>query len=173
MKHFSKKILVALAALLFLQGCQRDDLCPAATQTTSLLVIRFYDVNDRETTQAPTNLSVKAVDKEEAFLTRINKDSIAIPLKTDANQTKYEFILNAPTTGQPTGDQSIQTNTDTISFNYGREQEYLNRACSFKVNYVDLKVSINEGEDGGWIKDFVIQKNNVEDETSAHIDIYY
>ncbi len=173
MKHFSRKIFFVLAALLFLQGCQHDDLCPATTQTTSLLVIRFYDVNDRESAQAPINLSIKAVNKDTAYLNRINKDSIAIPLRTDENKTQYEFTLNAPAAGQPSENQSIPTNTDVMTFNYGREQVYLNRACSYKVNYVDLKVSVDEGEDGGWIKDFVIEKTNIEDESSAHINIYY
>ena len=34
---------------------------------------------------------------------------------------------------------------DTISFTYGRQEEYINRACAYKITYVSLKENVNGG----------------------------
>lgn len=171
MKNLNLRVLLVFAVLLMISGCQRDDLCPAATQTTSLLVIRFYDVEELENPQAPTNLSVREINNDTTYFTRQNLDSIAIPLRTDQDQTIYEFILNDPENEDE--EQSIPTNADRLEFNYGRETTYLNRACSYKVEFVDLKVSLDEGEDGAWIQDITVEQTNIENENSAHISLYY
>lgn len=173
MKYFSKKLILGLTGLLFITACQRDDICPESTQTTSLLVIRFYDAQNRETPQAPINLRVREVGRDTSWIERKNLDSIAIPLRTNTDETLYEFTLNAQENDSIDENQSIPTNTDILRFSYAREQEYINRACSYKVNFIDLQVQQDTLEDGPWISDFIIEKTTVEDETSAHISIYY
>ncbi|MDT0646560.1 DUF6452 family protein [Zunongwangia sp. F260] len=173
MKSFySKTIFIALASILLFAGCQRDDICPASTQTTSLLVMRFYDIEDRETPQAPINLRIKAVEDTSVFMLDVNRDSIAIPLRTDQDITSYEFTFNYAEEEDP--DSPVeQNNTDIIDFYYAREEIYLNRACSFKINYSGLNARIDPGEDGAWILDYVIEQEEVENENNAHISFYY
>lgn len=175
MKHLNKSFIFTLALIigLVLSGCQRDDICPESTQTTSMLVIRFYDILERDNPQAPINLSIKEVGNENEYFKRQNLDSIAIPLRTDQDLTTYEFILNDPVNADEPGDQSIPTNKDIITFTYAQEQDYINRACSFKVNFIDLKVNLEEGEDGAWIGDYFIEQTEVENEANAHLSIYY
>ncbi|MFD1096209.1 DUF6452 family protein [Salegentibacter chungangensis] len=172
MKNLSIKFLAASFSLLSLMGCQKDDICPESTQTTPLLVLRFYDAQERDNAQAPINLSVREINNDTTWLYRVNRDSIVIPLRTDADQTQYEFILNDQES-DTIPDQSIETNTDLLTFSYAREQEYINRACSFKINYLDLKLQVDGEEDGEWIQDIFIEQTEVTDEASAHISLYY
>ncbi|MDT0676314.1 DUF6452 family protein [Autumnicola musiva] len=169
----NKFLLGLLLAITAFSGCQKDDICPASTQTTSLLIIRFYDIEDRETPQPPLNLRISAVGDTAIYTNDLfNADSIAVPLRTDADITAYEFTFNYAEEEDPESPVE-QNNTDTISFSYIREQEYLNRACSFKIDYSGLKVEVEPGEDEAWIEDFQIEQEEVIDETEAHLSLYY
>ncbi|MDT0691863.1 DUF6452 family protein [Salegentibacter sp. F188] len=169
---YSERIFIALATILLFSGCQRDDICPASTQTTSLLVISFYDIEDRETPQGPLNLQIKAAEDTLVFLENVNEETYAIPLRTDQDITTYEFTYNYAEEEDP--DSPVeQNNTDIIDFFYAREEVYLNRACSFKVNYSGLDTRIDPGEDGAWILDYVIEQEEVENENNTHISFYY
>lgn len=154
-------------------SCQRDDICPDSTPITPLLRISFFDFENPEIAKPPTNLRVKAADFDSILLNRINLSEISIPLKTDVDFTDYEFILNAPViTGEVSEDNS---NIDKIRFTYARNEIYVNRACSFKVNYIDLKAFPQPfAEDSDrWIKNIVVEEENIENETNTHIFIYH
>ncbi|RZS90431.1 DUF6452 family protein [Aquimarina brevivitae] len=165
------KILFSFLALLTLlvvivgnYSCERDDICPPGTPTTPLLIIKFFDNITRIDPKAPENLSIKAVDVEELFVSEFNQDSIGIPLKTNVLITEFEFTI----------EQEETTNTDTLSFEYTPVEEYVNSACGFRVTFEGLTNSL-VAEDGGtnWIKEIVIQEPNVTDETITHIYIYH
>ena len=150
----------ALGFLLlpFFSGCQKDDICPAGSETTPLLVIEFYDAEEPDQLEAVQNLVVQAVGKEEA-LGPVTNNTISIPLRTDANVTEYRFIRNFGGENE---------NTDIVRFTYNPATEYLNRACGFKVNYRDLNVNRQQDENVWILSDVVIQPN-VENEAEAHI----
>lgn len=158
---------------LFNFSCQRDDICPDSTPITPLLRISFFDIENPEIPKPPTNLRVKAADMDSIFLNRVNVSEISIPLKTDVDFTEYEFILNAQAI---TVDDSLSnSNTDKIRFTYARNEIYINRACSYKVNYINLKASpqtLAEDTDR-WIKNIVVEEENIENETNTHIFIYH
>lgn len=174
-KEFDLKILgiglIFLALINF--SCQRDDICPDSTPITPLLRISFFDIENPEIPKPPTNLRVKAADMDSIFLNRVNVSEISIPLKTDVDFTEYEFILNAQAI---TVDDSLSnSNTDKIRFTYARNEIYINRACSYKVNYINLKASpqtLAEDTDR-WIKNIVVEEENIENETNTHIFIYH
>lgn len=170
----SSRLILGLILLLLLNlGCQRDDICAESTVITPLLKISFFDAESGNDTIAKpvTNLSIKGVDTTGNFLTRINTSEISIPLKTDVDFTTYEFILNARTTGDST---SVE-NTDIVDFTYARNQEYINRACSFRVTYFDLvaKVQAETPDANKWIKRIIVDQSTVEDETTTHISIFH
>ena len=174
-KEFDLKILgIGLIFLALINsGCQRDDICPDATPITPLLRISFFDIENIEVPKPPTNLRVKAADMDSIFLNRVNLSEISIPLKTDVDITEYEFILNAQVITE--GDSVSNSNTDKIRFTYARDEIYINRACSYKVNYIDLKASPQTpAEDADrWIKNIVVEEENIENETNTHIFIYH
>lgn len=182
MKIGKYSFLLVLLLILTI-SCQRDDICAESIETTPLLIIRFYDIEEPDELKAPQNLSIRSVDSESTEFVvntgssgavtyyRYSRDSIAIPLKTNADLTEYVFTLN---TAQ--GD-STATNSgvrDTISFTYGRQEEYINRACAYKISYVGLKVDVDGGPNGqNWIEDIQIEEPNVEDQNQAHVSIFF
>lgn len=173
--------LVLCSGIFLVSGCQRDDLCPASTNTTPLLIIKFFDVAEPEETRSPTNLRVWDQQRDTILLNRVNVDSIAIPLKTFENNTEYAFTINASEIDEDEdeeddgdGDSEVLVpNTDILRFTYGREQVYVNRACAFKVIYSDLRLNIDAGEDEPWIQTYTVEQTEVEDETNRHIAIFY
>lgn len=187
-------LLAVLLLMICFQGCQRDDICPESTDTTPFLIIRFYENEDPFDPQAPQNLSIREVGRtyEEDSLNsyvsirsgqdetiryfQYSRDSLAIPLRTDSDITSLEFTVyteDIPVEGQQPTQQEQPENTDIITFTYGRQEEYLNRACAYKVNYVGLKIDQDAGEDGAWIQDIQIEQVNIEDQTNAHVSIFF
>ncbi|MFV8226884.1 DUF6452 family protein [Christiangramia aquimixticola] len=167
-------------------SCQRDDICPESTDTTPFLILRFYENVDPFDPVAPQNLSIK--DPEiEGYVTirsgqdetityfRYSKDSLAIPLKTSADITTFEFTVNTdniPEEGEETSQEQVE-NTDILTFTYGRNEEYINRACAYKMNFTGLKVSHDIGSDGAWIQDIEVEQVNIEDQNNAHVSIFF
>ncbi len=171
MKRYSGT-LVFLLALVMILSCQRDDICPASTDTTPLLIIRFYENQDPFDLKAPQNLRIQETGNDTSFVYyRYSQDSIAIPLRTDQDLSEFVFTLNASDTSATDAEPGI---ADTLVFSYGREQEYLNRACAFRVNYVGLKATLSDGPSGeDWIEDIQIEQANVENENQAHVSIFF
>lgn len=153
-------------------SCERDDICAEGTPTTPFLVIKFIDFDAGTQVKAPSELQVKAVGVENPFTLGTVTDSILIPLRNDASITDYEFTINSDTANN--SDTDPLPNKDTVSFQYTTEEEYVSSACGFKINYKGLTVSPPEaGDDGSWIKNITIQRENVTDETTAHVFIFH
>jgi len=174
-KNFFKcVILLVFCGILQLNNsCQRDDICPATTQTTPLLRIAFVDFEDPEIPKPPVNLRVKAADYDSIFLNRVNVAEISIPLRPNMDFTEYEFILNAPLIPAEGEDEpEDNSNTDRISFAYSPNEEYINRACSYRVSYQNLSATIS-GDNDRWISTILVEESNIENETDIHIYIYH
>lgn len=177
LKKISRLSFTGLFGMLLLTGCQRDDICPNTVDTTPQLIIRFYDAEAPEEPKAPTDLSIRAVNNDTILYYRISRDSIAIPLQTSEDGTEYLFTIDAPEInedGEIDPDDEDISNTDIISFLYAREEIYINRACAFKVNYLDLKVAIDDGDDEGrWVETYFLEQTTIENEANAHLSIYH
>ncbi|MCG9972048.1 DUF6452 family protein [Christiangramia crocea] len=172
MKRYTFNFLL-ICFLIASSGCQRDDICPQSTDTTPLLIIRFYDSEDPSEFKAPQNLRVRSLGNDTtAVYNRFSQDSIAIPLRTDQDVTEYIFTLNTPPDPVEGEEPGEPGNQDILTLSYGREEEYLNRACAFKVNYVGLKIDV-ENDDDNWIQDIQIEQPNVEDQNQSHVSIFF
>lgn len=162
-----------LCLLPFLKSCQRDDICPEATSVTPMLNIGFFDIEEIDLPKPPVNLRIQAEDYDTIYANRINESVISLPLRTDRDITNYEFTINAPVIPDE-GEEEVpgeNTNMDVISFTYTREQVYINRACSYKVNYLDLRADLLEDENH-WINNILISEENITNETDTiHIHI--
>lgn len=156
------RILKFLAAplLLLLLSCQKDDICPPGIETTPRLVIEFFDHEDPTTLKAVQNLYVFATGEEDTLLGPQTTNSISIPLRTDQGFTQYHFVIV----------QEEDTIEDVLTFYYNPATEYLNRACGYKINFLDLKVDQQEVEgEENWIRSYTILQENVENEATPHI----
>lgn len=174
-----KIVFITLSLLLALSfwNCEKDDICAEGTPVTPRLIIEFYDTANPTVLKNVTNLRVEEtntdngvvfnetleVTNEARYLSNGNK--IAIPLKTFANVSEFDFILNY-------GD--VSENTDAITFTYEREEIYISRACGYKTIF-----SLTENNPsvfpvaGYWIQNIEVMQPNIENENEVHVKIYF
>jgi hypothetical protein len=168
-----KKIIALLLLCFVITNCEKDDICSADTGTTPKLILRFYDIADEEETKSVPNLLVYGVNDVDEIvlfdhigLTAANKDSIAIPLRTDGNATRFVLHRDFENDDFNTG------NFDVITANYIDEQVYVSRACGFKTIYNELALDVEPDSDN-WVLNSEIINTTVENETTAHVKIYH
>ncbi len=178
-----KKIVAFLILIIFASSsCEKDDICDANTPTTPRLVIDFYNVTNPTVKKNVTNLKVigEGMTNGIVFVPGATGDAqylangstISIPLKTDANSTKYNFILNAGNSNPALID------IDAITFNYSRNDVFVSRACGFKTlftfetsnPFVHTSVPAIKEK---WMKAIFIQKSNIDNENETHIKVYF
>lgn len=161
------KIAILITGLtLLLSSCERDDICAETTPVTPLLVIEFFDIDNPIEPKIPTGLIV--VENGETVGLSFDAATISIPLRTNVDQTDFLFVLNA-------GSEELEDpeNVDGLSFNYTRTEEYISKACGFRVTYNALDPTRIAQDDGFWIDDIQVINPTIEDETSAHIRILH
>ncbi|PVW15689.1 DUF6452 family protein [Marixanthomonas spongiae] len=164
-----KKFCIAFLVLVACNGCTRDDICAETTQTTPLLIITFK--NAAITTEAkPANgLTIETtLENSVTVLDNQTTDSIAIPLNTGADVTRYRFTINTDSVPNP-------PNTDIVEFSYDREDIYVNRACSYKTIYNNLDATFEDEGTDNWIFQINVNatNNTVENENDTHITILH
>jgi len=148
--------------LIIIYSCEKDDFC-LTNPVTPNLIIRLYDIDDRDDTKTIDSLSIWAINKDTlSTYYNITSDSIVVPLNTLATNTVY-VLAN--------GTQK----SDTITINYNTEDEYVSRSCGFRVIFNE--VLLNKGietSDNTWIsaieRDTITTINSQE---SAHVKIYH
>ena len=167
----TKRLLILssifLTCILFF-SCQRDDICAESTPVTPLLVIDFFDIENPTELKTPVNLTISEVDGDTLEGSPFNSSTISIPLRTNADQTNLLFTVN-------TGDESVETpeNTDGFSISYVRIEEYISKACGFRITYEAIDPNRTAETNGFWMQDIQVINTTVEDETSAHIQIFH
>lgn len=167
----NRLILILISIISF--ACEKDDICAAETATTPKLILRFYDISDQEETKAVPNLLVYGLNNlneivffDHIGLTTSNTDSIAIPLRTDDNLTR--FVLHRDFEG---GDFETG-NIDVVSANYDREDVYVSRACGYKTIYNNLTLNLETDPDN-WVINSEILNTTIENEITAHVKIFH
>ena len=147
----------------------RDDICAESTPTTPLLIIDFFDAENPAEPKAVNNLALVVSDDPERARLFPAATTIEIPLQTGEgiNATSFNFILNA---GE---DDIAEPNIDTVVFSYIQVEEYVRKACGFRVIYTTLDSQINPQDDGFWIDELQIINPTIEDETTAHVRIFH
>lgn len=178
-----KKSIYFLISILSIgyiaSSCQRDDICPEATPTTPRLVIRFVDIQQPDEAKAVNALSVQEATRDtrvqlnEAGETVATIDSISIPLNPSTMSVNYTFTRNTDVTEEQMNDATPE-DPDSIGFSYTPDDVYINRACGFKSNYIDLQVDFdfNLGDEN-WIKNIEIVESNIIDEFVTHVIIFH
>jgi len=178
-----KKILsLLLLVIVTSSSCEKDDICDANTPTTPRLVIDFYNISNASVKKNVTDLKVIGEGRtdgiifnpgatgEDQYLT--NGSTISIPLKTDANSTKYTFILNFGNTNPTLID------TDEVTFNYTRNDVFVSRACGFKTLFTleptnPISQAAVPATKEKWMQAIAVQKNNIDNENETHVKVYF
>lgn len=160
----TKKILLLIVLVGLFNGCTRDDICDPNTPTTPLLIIRFKDIANATQAKVVPGLTVRlANDTTVVVVLQSTTDSIAIPLRNDSDITDYLFIRNT----------DVESNLDTLRFNYTRNNVYVNRACAYKTIYSGMEANLIGQDPNPWILNISILKPLVENDQSAHIIILH
>lgn len=105
-----KKIFLLLLIVFAFSGCEKDDICDAATATTPQLVIQFYSYTAIVPTLKPvTKLMITGDGMTSPLNTFDAVSSIQNSYLDNADITKYTFKLNSGTTTET---------SDVLQFNY-------------------------------------------------------
>ena len=164
-------LFLSLVALLSF-SCEKDDVCPATTQTTPRMVIEFYDIAAPEEIKLVPGLFAIGVDSNGNEVPIHNelvstRSSIALPLQNNSNQTQfklyksYDFI-----------DSIVNGNPDTISITYEIETVYLSRACGYINNYSIQTFSI-ASESDRWMNNSEVLITQVTNENEIHVKVLH
>lgn len=177
-----KLFTLLLIAIFSFSSCEKDDICDANTPTTPRLVIEFYDISNPSVLKNVTNLKVigdgmtdgivfnSSAGGESQYLTNGNK--IAIPLKTDAETTKFRFILNSGNSNPTFID------IDEVTFNYTHNDIFVSRACGFKTlftldplnPYTQTTIPTSKLK---WMQYISVEKSNIDNENETHIKVFF
>ena len=148
------KYSLASLFIFFFLNCEKDDICIQDIQETPDLILLMLDSEDNNTRKSPLGFRIRAIGTEN-ILTQSNGDSIPLPLNTQEKVTQFEFILN---------EGNDNENIDTLQINYQRIDQFINRACGYRANFILQQPSItllNPGND--WIKGYIILKDTITD----------
>ena len=171
MKKYSIIALMLLFAISF-WNCEKDDLCAETTPTTPRVVIQFYNNAIPTELKPVTDLVIKELSTGDTLIsneaaTGINKflfntSTVSVPLRTDALETKFNFILNNGGTGEA---------TDVLTFTYTKKDTYISRACGYKTTFeITNPTAISTTN---WIQSVTVENVKIENEDETHIKIYF
>jgi hypothetical protein len=156
-------IKIITVILLFLTtSCEKDDIC--IDPTTPKLVIVFYDKDNHSLKKEVPDLLVE-IDSLNTFIpygTAISTDSISLPLRVDADFTKYRFIKKF--------DDNTNQVIDVFTLNYEREIEFVSRSCGYKAIFNNISIS---DLTTNWINEIEIKQQNILNEKEAHLSVYH
>lgn len=163
-----KLVLIFVLSTLF-SSCEKDDICDAATETTPMLIIEFYDVQRPTVLKNVTNLEVKEIGST-AVIPFTNSSKIELPLKTNDNFTKYSFKLSSTSV--------TSVNEDFVQFSYTRQNIFVSRACGYKTIYnlsaINPYLKTDSViPDGFWIQNLTVITSNIITKNETHIKIYF
>ena len=180
MKYFKILIIPILLIVILSISCERDDICPDSSPTTPSVIIDIYDFENQESNKNVFGLLVAGIDND--FILSgyniVTTDELVLPLKTDDNTTQYVLIKDASINDNGTPNDSTDDfydgNNDVITINYSREEVYVSRACGYKTIFKNVTLTIEDDGDNWILSQQPLNSNqSVEDETTAHFNIYH
>lgn len=158
MKYF----IFCLLGMIFFLSCEEDDIC--LDEKTPQMIFKL-DYQNIEDTLRIDSLVIfrKNIDNnfENIYRSTFDKtDSLAVSLLLeDVDET--QFIIS-----KRTYDTSLY---DTLTVRYTRELEFGSKACGYKVNYIDVNYNITSH----FFVELEALQNDITNETTAHLQLYY
>ena len=173
MKYFKVLIIPILLLAVLSISCERDDICPESTPTTPSLIIDVFDFSNQENKKNVFGLLIVGTDRQDVLpgFGIVSSNNIILPLKTDTNTTEYRLIKEAVL-----NDEGVLTsgNEDVITINYSRRDVFVSRACGYKTIFENVTLTIVDDGDNWILSETPLNPNqSVEDETSAHFNIFH
>ena len=164
MNKIITKIIFVFICIGIMIHCERDDICISTVEGSSDMLILMLE-SKTGARKSPSGFSVRAIGTEKTLPQKSFGDSLALPLQISEAVTQFEFILNEGSENQ---------NIDTLQINYQRLDEFINRACGYRANFIlDQSPVIILNSGNNWIKGAIILKDTISDETAAHLGILF
>ncbi len=165
-------VLTIAAFAVTLTACEKDDICGATESTTPKYLIEFYDYEDQDI--AKNGIVEAYVAGREDEIIQSTSNQLSLPLKLDQQETTWILLIK---TAQ---DQETIELRDTLTLKYRVNTFYLNKACGYISTFSLLQDGTSpllNGKSntttGNWIKQYVTETNEIENEEEAHFKIYY
>ena len=162
-------LLAATLMVACFSACEKDDIC--VDGDTPLLIVNFYNSADPSSGKNVTKLRVIGIgngDPVGTFADRSDRDSIQLPLRTDAPRTGFVLIR-----ASASDSEGVETgNRDTLYFDYEIQEEFISRACGFVPNFANLQVGIQD-DLSIWIDSVRVVNPTVESIQTTHVAIYH
>lgn len=189
MKNLKFLVLCIAIALV---NCERDDICPATTQTTPRLIVQFYDASDTDELLDVTRITVYGegvldddgnptvdpiVSTDATLLFNEIANTVELPLIVGAENELIttRFILEKDTDLRLDEDPLTNSNIDIIEISYNTEFVYVSRACGYTNNFKALGITRVTDADQ-WITNIEIEETTqalIENENTTHVRIYH
>lgn len=159
-----------LLILLALTACEKDDICPEDTDTTPLIYVKFYRVDDQNQNNTTGNVYAKALGFNDTIFRKGSE--IKLPLQISKEETTWVLTLESLN-----DENQMIVRHDTLKFLYRPRTEYLNKACGYRTTFVlneETKMPIlNDNKQGNWISIYELQTSFIENEQEEHLKIFY
>lgn len=148
-------VIVLCFFTFFLFSCQNEDIC--LEPGTPRIIMTFNDIDTVANKKEVPALYVYPKDSlKGGRYNGVTTDSIAIDMDLGPNETNYTFET-----------EDMATN---LKFSYIPENEYISRACGFKVTFKNLEVS---NDYNSWIKNITVINDTITDESKIALIIYH
>ncbi|ALM21570.1 hypothetical protein JCM19294_1819 [Nonlabens tegetincola] len=169
MSKFKATFILIWAIFFLVSGCEKDDLCTLDQPANARINIVFKDRSIPSDNKVVSQLRVllENVDTEVPLnstndLLLTATDSISIPLPIDVNTVTYRFERI----------ENENENQDAITFTFDTREEYVSRACGFRVVYDNLTAQVApETGTNNWINSVVVNETTIEDNQIIHVEI--
>ena len=150
-----KYITLLVLAFVLIISCEKDDIC--LENTTPNLMLKFYDFENDTLIKTIKIDSIKVLTNGLiSNYTAKSFDSILIPLDVNQYTTSYQI--------------TSENTSDTIYFNYDRNDVFVSRSCGYNTNFENLTI---DSTTNNWIKAYNINTTIIDNDTTAHINIYH
>ena len=121
------------------------------------MIVEFRDATLSDNTKNVTGLRIEDFDNSDHVLdgySITSEDQMLLPLKTDANETKYIVYSDYANTNDV-----ITGNPDVITITYERKEIYVSRACGYKTIFENVLLTIEpEAGSDNWML-FAVSEN--------------
>ena len=164
------KNILYLLLVLFLAGCENDDIC-ADEVLTPRLIIRVHDKTTPRRTKTVNNLLVMGKDRYQIIQPIATTDSLVLPLKLTSGETS--FLLAKDAVIDSTG-VLVSGSVSELKITTTPSQEFLSKGCGYRVTYNDLSATFSS-VDGytSWIERVHVLFRKLDNEKKASIHIFY
>ena len=164
------KNILYLLLVLFLAGCENDDIC-ADEMITPRLIIRVHDKTTPRRTKTVNNLLVMGGDRHQIIQPVATTDSIVLPLKLLSGETS--FLLAKDAVIDSTG-VLVSGSLNELKVTATPSQEFLSKGCGYRVTY-NVLAATSSSVDGytSWIDRVHVLFRKLDNEKKASIHIFY